>query len=131
MPFKQTLSLTILEKVFQIVQGSEIDFKQSLVARVFSRQSPAYTIENFVKNVSNKTQNNLNSAQPQLIIKTIALLKIVNTVYICENDMAPMKDMFQIVATWLQFSSEEYSYSKVSNYTKLEDCAALKVLREL
>ena len=45
--------------------------------------------------------------------------------------MAQMKDMFQIVATWLQCSTEEYSYSKVSNYTKLEDCAALKVLREL
>ena len=45
--------------------------------------------------------------------------------------MTQMKDMFQIVAYWLQFDSEEYSYSKVSNYTKLEDCAALKVLREL
>ena len=28
--------------------------------------------------------------------------------HICENDMIQIKDMFQIVATWLQFSTEEY-----------------------
>ena len=27
---------------------------------------------------------------------------------ICKNDMIQIKDMFQIVATWLQFSTEEY-----------------------
>ena len=28
--------------------------------------------------------------------------------HICENDMIQLKDIFQIVATWLQFSTEEY-----------------------
>ena len=28
--------------------------------------------------------------------------------HICENDMIQIKDMFQKVATWLQFSTEEY-----------------------
>ena len=36
------------------------------------------------------------------------LIKIVNMGHICENDMIQIKDMFQIVAIWLQFSTEEY-----------------------
>ena len=28
--------------------------------------------------------------------------------HICENDMIQIKNMFKIVATWLQFSTEEY-----------------------
>ena len=36
------------------------------------------------------------------------LIQIVNMAHICENDMIQLKDMFQIVATWLQFSTEEY-----------------------
>ena len=28
--------------------------------------------------------------------------------HICKNDMIQLKDMFQIVVTWLQFSTEEY-----------------------
>ena len=28
--------------------------------------------------------------------------------HICENDITQVKDMFQIVATWIQFSTEEY-----------------------
>ena len=32
--------------------------------------------------------------------------------HICENDMIQIKDMFQIVATWLQFST---NYKKVSH----------------
>ena len=28
--------------------------------------------------------------------------------HICENDMIQLKDMFPIVAMWLQFSTEEY-----------------------
>ena len=36
------------------------------------------------------------------------LIQIVNMAHICENDMIQIKDMFQIVATWLQFSTEEY-----------------------
>ena len=35
------------------------------------------------------------------------LIQIVNMAPICENDMIQIKDMFQIVATWLQFSTEE------------------------
>ena len=35
------------------------------------------------------------------------LIQIVNMANICENDMIQTKDMFQIVATWLQFSTEE------------------------
>ena len=27
---------------------------------------------------------------------------------ICENDMIQIKDMYQIVAAWLQFGTEEY-----------------------
>ena len=37
------------------------------------------------------------------------LIQIVNMAHICENDMIQLKDMFQIVATWLQFSTEEYA----------------------
>ena len=36
------------------------------------------------------------------------LIQIVNMAHICENDMIQIKDMFQIVATWLQLSMEEY-----------------------
>ena len=36
------------------------------------------------------------------------LIQIVNMAHICENDMIQIKDMFQILATWLQFSTEEY-----------------------
>ena len=32
----------------------------------------------------------------------------INMAHICENDMIQIKDMFQIVATWLQLSTEEY-----------------------
>ena len=39
------------------------------------------------------------------------LIQIVNMAHICENDMIQLKDMFQIVATWLQFSTEEYTNS--------------------
>ena len=28
--------------------------------------------------------------------------------HICQNDMIQIKDMFQILVTWLQFSTEEY-----------------------
>ena len=37
------------------------------------------------------------------------LIQIVNMAHICENDMIQIKDMFQIVNTWLQFSTEEYT----------------------
>ena len=34
--------------------------------------------------------------------------QLIHLAHICENDMIQIKDMFQIVATWLQFSTEEY-----------------------
>ena len=40
------------------------------------------------------------------------LIQIVNMAHICENDMIQIKDMFQIVATWLQLSTEEYPNQK-------------------
>ena len=39
---------------------------------------------------------------------TNLLVQIIRMAYICENDMIQIKDVFQIVATWLQFSTEEY-----------------------
>ena len=36
------------------------------------------------------------------------LIQIINMAHICENDTIQIKDMFQIVATWLQSSTEEY-----------------------
>ena len=39
------------------------------------------------------------------------LIQIIHMAHICENDMIQIKDMFQIVATWLQFSTEEYKGS--------------------
>ena len=35
------------------------------------------------------------------------LVQIVHMAHICKNDMLQIKDMFQIVATWFQFSTEE------------------------
>ena len=35
--------------------------------------------------------------------------------HVCENDMIQIKDMFQIVAPWLQFSTEEYMDFAVLN----------------
>ena len=35
------------------------------------------------------------------------LIQIVHMAQICKNDMLQIKDMFQIVATWLQFNTEE------------------------
>ena len=35
------------------------------------------------------------------------LVQIVNMAQICENYMIQIKDMFQTVAMWLQFSTEE------------------------
>ena len=37
------------------------------------------------------------------------LIQIVHMAHICKNDMLQIEDMFQIVATGLQFSTEEYS----------------------
>ena len=47
------------------------------------------------------------------------LIQIVNMAHICENDMIQIKDMFQIVATWLQFSTEEYMLLHQGKYILL------------
>ena len=36
------------------------------------------------------------------------LIQIIHMAHIFENDVIQIKDMLQIVATWLQFSTEEY-----------------------
>ena len=36
------------------------------------------------------------------------LIQIILMAHICENDMIQLKDMFPIVAMWLQFSTGEY-----------------------
>ena len=36
------------------------------------------------------------------------LIQIILMAHFSENDMIQLKDMFQIVATWLQFSTKEY-----------------------
>ena len=38
------------------------------------------------------------------------LIQIILMAHFSENDMIQLKDMFQIVATWLQFSTEEYTH---------------------
>ena len=48
------------------------------------------------------------------------LIQIVNMAHICENDMIQIKDMFQIVATWLQFSTEEYLLRVVKNLHRFQ-----------
>ena len=45
------------------------------------------------------------------------LIQIVNMAHICENYMIQIKDLFQIVATWLQLSTEEYG-SKITDKMK-------------
>ena len=76
-----------------------------LMALVFSTWSPAY----YWKFCHNMTQITLNTIQ---IVHTPKyeklLIQIVNMGHVCENDMIQIKDIFQIVATWLQFSNEEY-----------------------
>ena len=46
------------------------------------------------------------------------LIQIVNMAHICENDMIQIKDMFQIVATWLQLSTEEYAIWTMKNVSR-------------
>ena len=38
------------------------------------------------------------------------LIQIIHVAHTCNNDTIQIKDMFQIVAMWLQFSTEEYKY---------------------
>ena len=43
-------------------------------------------------------------------------------VHICENDMIQLKDIFQIVAAWLQFSTDEYSVHYVATACRPVTC---------
>ena len=36
------------------------------------------------------------------------LIQIINMAHVCENDVIQIKYMFQVVAMWLPFSTEEY-----------------------
>ena len=56
------------------------------------------------------------------------LIQIVNMAHICENDMIQIKDMFQIVATWLQLSTEEYLCMFWAAQTRFEMCVVGQVL---
>ena len=59
------------------------------------------------------TQIKLNTIQIVLMAHYEKLLiQIIHMALICENDMIQIKDMFQIVAMWLQFSTEEYVKNK-------------------
>ena len=46
------------------------------------------------------------------------LIQIVHMAHICKNDMLQIKDMFQIVAMWLQFSTEEYVKRNTSTFSR-------------
>ena len=35
-------------------------------------------------------------------------IQIIHMAQICKNDMIQIEDIFQILATWLQFSTEEF-----------------------
>ena len=74
------------------------------MALIFGTQSPAYYYE-FCQHMA---QIKLNTIQIVLMAyyKNL-LIQIIHMAHICENDMIQIKDMFQIVATWLQFSTEE------------------------
>ena len=52
------------------------------------------------------------------------LIQIVNMAHICENDMIQLKDMFQLVVMWLQFSTEE----RVSSWNYLNTSSRCKVI---
>ena len=43
------------------------------------------------------------------------LIRIIHMARICKNDMIQVKDMFQVVAMWLQFSTEESLFLLLPN----------------
>ena len=76
------------------------------MALVFSAHSPAYYWE-FCQHMS---QIKLNTIQIVLMAHYKNLLiQIIHMARICKNDMIEIKDMFQLVAIGLHFSTEEYS----------------------
>ena len=73
------------------------------MALVFSTLSPAY-YQDFCQHMA---QVKLNTIQIVLMAHYKKLLiQIIHMAHICENDMIHIKEMFQIVVTWLQFSTE-------------------------
>ena len=44
------------------------------------------------------------------------LIQIILMAHICENDMIQLKDMFQLVVMWLQFSTEERKFLQLPKY---------------
>ena len=75
------------------------------MALVFSTQSPAYYQE-FCQHMA---QIKLNTLQIVLMANYENLLiQIILMAHICWKGTIQIKDMFQIVATWLQFSTKEY-----------------------
>ena len=74
------------------------------MALVFSTQSPAYYWE-FCQHMAQVKLNTIQIVHTPHYEKL--LIQIIHMAHICENDMIQIKDMFQIVATWLQFSTEE------------------------
>ena len=44
------------------------------------------------------------------------LIQIILMAHICENDMIQLKDMFQLVVMWLQFSTEERKFLELPKY---------------
>ena len=75
------------------------------MALVFSTQSPAYYWE-FCQHMAHVKLNTI-----QIVLMAHygkLLIQIIHMGHIYENDMIQIKDMFQIVAMWLQFSTEEY-----------------------
>ena len=77
------------------------------MALVFSTLSPAY----YQELCQHLAQTKLNKIQIVHVPHHEKLLiQIVHMAHICKNDIIQIKDMFQIVATQLQFSTEEYSH---------------------
>ena len=61
-------------------------------------------------------QVKLNTIQIVLMAQYENLL-IQIMAHISENEMTQLKDMFQIVATWLQYSTEEYTSAPICQNT--------------
>ena len=74
------------------------------MALIFSTQSPAY----YSVFRQHMAQLKLNTIQIVLMANYNNLsIQIIHMAHICENDMFELKDMFQKVPTWLQFSTKE------------------------
>ena len=75
-----------------------------LMALIFCTQSPAYYKE-FCQHMAQIKLNTIQTVHTHHYEKL--LIQIVKMAHICENDMIQIKYLFQLVAMWLQFSTEE------------------------